>query len=1369
MANPCGFTYTDKDGVTHNFKSEAELIEALKNGVIDASSLKEMIDAKSIQDQNDAVGKALEEVKRSAVEKKSDMKERVGFLINMLNEAVRSGTYNSSSVRSLTKAALNIERASNKNIAIEKFVDLLDKTVTIKDYERKQKELNNKRKALSEKLKSGKLVKEEGSFTDFSRLLSIPVEEIPASEISGYESLLGRVLSEKTTASQASQEAKMMSDVIFKRRENITYLSEKIREFSESPGSSDLINRNDLLDVAIAMNESGIITNAERDFIIENQERFQSLKEILEIEKEPWDSAETLKEINDVSSSLESNRANFSQLFDKATRERLDQVLSGLTPEYLSTLGKSKAENLLNTLSMMEMGYQSRTLESFKVDIDAFNRSKKLEAVFGDKFAVNFTGYFSRAKSIIKNIAGTKTSTIKEKVRGSFGFAKDSLFFKNLGKNERPLYESVYGRSGSVVGEASTFVDRLQRDYFDGALKEISKISGGKDNEIIKTNLRLGVFLVQRMHLAGMKNARSASQYFRDVLNDPTKQDIYNEAEINILKELISEAEAATERGENIALTEAEKSIIKNLDDSRNETNPLAQENAFFQQGTPFVANESYFPIRLTRIGGDTFEDIKSSFLGRPSAVASSVKEKAGATGPSLVLNLKDIVGVYEMNARELSLLKLNSESKTVAKTLSAVRKGILESSMSQSEKNKRLEVLTVIENDYENALETTVGISLMKKSVADEVLDAASTLATSTKLIGIDKIFADMFSNVVNAMENPQELIRGIAVYKNILSNEVNHASVIENIGTQQGSRIANESKILQGAEVLGSGKRSKRPSEIKSKMIENIRFLNKKTTGQYYDYLQEFNRIMINNPDVAVAIPLFYGSFDAKFLEITGEKPDYKAIEKGDVEYLDKHRDAIYESSLYADTNLSKTVGTKNPFNLPEKLRRSPKDSAGYNIWRMANQFFNSFNLAQGNAVEDAFRRGNIDGVKTASVKLASNLVYGEVIRATKLLLLAPIGGAIATALAGDDDKGDANLLEGTSRIDETEEDKIYKERRIIIDALIQTATQGRGSVSREIITSAIEEANKQYGEDITYSGKYEPRFGGSQKKNIGYNVAFSEKKEGDYTPNIPVMDIAVKGGEKVFKAVTPEKKKEDTGSLSTNKNETLSRAGKIADALASIGLTPLGRNISFGINDFKNNVIYNKEYLREKGVNLSERQNRVFAEKEDRAMNNIVFDMFWLDYKGSENYSKEELRKKQAEAKEKLKNIFDVKNNSVQVALYTKYNHNFINEVLDSNMPESAKRYWRKETLNAISSEAKMSMEDLAYVRKEIEKYKKNPPPVVDISKDVNELIESYKKGDSDLEFLTQRLNEDIIYSNDKESLFRFVQFIEAEYRK
>jgi hypothetical protein len=99
----------------------------------------------------------------------------------------------------------------------------------------------------------------------------------------------------------------------------------------------------------------------------------------------------------------------------------------------------------------------------------------------------------------------------------------------------------------------------------------------------------------------------------------------------------------------------------------------------------------------------------------------------------------------------------------------------------------------------------------------------------------------------------------------------------------------------------------------------------------------------------------------------------------------------------------------------------------------------------------------------------------------------------------------------------------------------------------------------------------------------------------------------------------------------------------------------------------------------------------------------------------------------------------------------------------------MPESAKRYWRKETLNAISSEAKMSMEDLAYVRKEIEKYKKNPPPVVDISKDVNELIESYKKGDSDLEFLTQRLNEDIIYSNDKESLFRFVQFIEAEYRK
>jgi hypothetical protein len=1369
MANPCGFTYTDKDGVTHNFKNETELIEGLKNGVIDASSLKEMLDAKSIQEQNDAVGKALEEVKTSANEKKADMKERVGFLINMLNEAVRLGTYNSASVRMLTKAALNIEKASNKNLAIAKFVDLLDKTSTVKDYEKKQKELNNKREALSKQLKNAKIVKEQSIFTDLTRFLSIPVEEIPASELKGYESLLGRILSKGTPVELAAQEAKMLSDIVFKNRENVIYLSEKIREFSETPEYKDLVSKGSVSDVATAMNRDGLITDAEKQFISENEDMFVSPKEIIELDKEPWDSTETLQEINDVTTSLESNRANFSQLFDKSTRQRLDQVLSGLNPKYLATLSKSKAENLLATLSMMEKGYQSRTLESFKVDIDSFNRAEKLASVFGDKFAINFTGYASRVKSVIKNIAGIKTSTLQEKLRGTFGFAKDSLFFKNLGSNERPIYENIYGRSGSIVGEAGTFTERLQGDYFDGALKEISKISGGKDNDIIKTNLRLGVFLVQRMHLAGMKNARSASDYFRSLFENPASQDTYNDAEINYLKELVDEAETAFKNNENIYLSESEKSIIEKLDESRNETNPLAQEYSFYQEGTPFVTNDAYFPIRLKKEGGDTFEDIKNRFLGKPSATATSVNEKTGVTGENFVLNLKDVVGVYELNAKELSLLPLNSESKTVSRTLSKLKKTILESDISQSEKTQKLKVLKVIEQDYQHSLESTIGVNFMPKTLADKVFDTASSMATSTKLIGVDKVFADMFSNIVNALEKPQELLSGMGTFKSVISGDLNHAAIIENIGTQQGPRISNKSKILQGTEVLGSGKRSSRPSEIKSKMIDTLRFLNKKSVGTVYDYLEEFNKIMINNPDVAVAIPLFYGSFESKFEELTGEKPSYEQIQDGDVEYMDKYRDAIYQSQLYADTNLSKTIGTKNPFNLPEKLRQGKGDSAGYRLWRMTNQFFNSFNLAQASAVQDSFRRGNVEGAKTAAVKLGANIAYGEVTRAIKMMVLAPIGAAIATSLV-DDEEDKVDLPKGTTRIDETEEDKIFDERRRLIDAIIQTATQGRGAVGKQVVSSLVEEANKQFGEDITYSGKYSPNFGGSNKKKIGFSDAISEAGNLDnLSPKVPIIDIASKGIQKVITAVSPEKKDEDTGSLSIEKSQTLSRSGKILDAMSSLGLIPVSRNISFSINDFKNNVIYNKQYLKEKGANLSERQNRIFAEKEDRAMNNIVFDMFWLDFKGNEYYSNEEVKKKQVEAKSKIEAIFDKDNEVVQRALYTKYNHNFAIAALDSNIPEDMKKYWYEEVNNATASDAKMSKDDLVMLRRQIERYKKNPPKVVDRSKEVDELINGYKKGDETIESLTKRLNEDIIYSNDKESLYKFVQFIEEQARK
>jgi hypothetical protein len=117
-------------------------------------------------------------------------------------------------------------------------------------------------------------------------------------------------------------------------------------------------------------------------------------------------------------------------------------------------------------------------------------------------------------------------------------------------------------------------------------------------------------------------------------------------------------------------------------------------------------------------------------------------------------------------------------------------------------------------------------------------------------------------------------------------------------------------------------------------------------------------------------------------------------------------------------------------------------------------------------------------------------------------------------------------------------------------------------------------------------------------------------------------------------------------------------------------------------------------------------------------------------------------------------------------MEKAINHKYNENIGVEVLNSNMPEAAKRYWRKEILRASSSDVRLNRKDLMDVRRDIDKYEKNPPKVVDISKEVNSLIDQYNKGEVEIDFLKERLNDDIIYSTDKESVSKLIQVIEDD---
>jgi len=1348
MANPCGFTYTDKEGKVHNFKDEAELLEALKNGLVDASGLKEMLDTKSIQDQNTAVLDAVQKIKDDNKLTKEDLKERVGFITSMLNEAYRSGTYTSKQVRELSRAALNIAKAANKNLAIAKFVDMLDKNVSIKDWDKKQKELNNKKETLSKQISSAKVTKDEYYLQKLASFLAIDINDIPADMMEMYERTLGMGLSKNTTIQLMVDNAIAVTDATYRQLENINYLEGKIQDFYETDAYSNIIEKS-IDNVAEQMFGDGIISQADRDFIIDNQEKFFNGDGIPDVKPQKIeDTSETIIEIKNQKSALEGMRANFADLFDRPTRERLDFVLNGITDEYLQSLGQAKANSLLQILSIMKGGYQSRTLEGFKVSIDSFNRSKNLSDLFINNFKKNF--FFqpvARAKAVIKSLAGKKTDYSKEVIRRTFGFGLDSLYFKDIGGN--PVYEAIFGKSANIFGSAKELQDRLENEYVAKGLSILRKANNNTPNEIIKSNIKIGLWLVQEMNNAGMENSPPVKEYFKNIFEDPTKfTDIYSEKEINYIKSQIDNV------GNPDFLTPQEMEAVGVLRGMLGELTDRSTEYSFFDLGTPLVRNEAYFPIRFSKVGGDTFESIKESFIG-PSTTASGLKAKRGATKGDLALNLKDVFGIVENHAKEISLMGLRSESKTVNKTFDKLRQDILsDANLSQAEKNDRLLKVNYFKEIYDSSLDTAIGVSFVEKSAADSAFDFVGNVATTTKLVGTGKALADLTANTINALENPLELTSGAKIFSDIvLSEGLNHNKIIQNIGTAQGYRLVKrKTSLLGGAEMLTTGKRAKRRTDVSSEFVDKFRKFEVLTTDNVSAGLEWINRNMINNPDMAVAIPLFYGSFEAKFSEITGEKPDYKKIQENDIEYIDKYRDAIYKASTYADINISKSVGTKNPFSIAESIKQKPDANIAQRTWQLTNQFFNSFNFAAGNAIDDAARRGAIDGSKTAAIKLGSNMAYSAINKAVNAFIITGTGALIGGSM---------------SDVSKTEEDEIYSERRAVIDGIIQTATQGSGQLTKSVVGAGVEEINKAVGKDITYSGKYEGRFKAPSKKTIGYEKPISEVLDADVSEmtKLPVVDIAGKSITKVKEAILPEEKsKQET--IKINKRNQMTFLGRSIDALASLGILPLGKDIMTGIGGFKRNLIYNKQYLSEQGKDMSIDEKRDFDLKSEEALDNTVFDLFWLDLYGDKYYSKDEVKQRYDEANKKIGMIFNTKNDVMEEAINNKYNENIRVDVLNSNMPEAAKRYWAKEILRAQDSDVRLNREDLMDIRRDIEKYEKNPPKVVDISKEVDSLIKKYNKGDIDVNELKRRFNNDIIYSTDKESASRLLQVIEDD---
>ena len=98
---------------------------------------------------------------------------------------------------------------------------------------------------------------------------------------------------------------------------------------------------------------------------------------------------------------------------------------------------------------------------------------------------------------------------------------------------------------------------------------------------------------------------------------------------------------------------------------------------------------------------------------------------------------------------------------------------------------------------------------------------------------------------------------------------------------------------------------------------------------------------------PDKAVIRPLWFGSFEYKFEELTKKKPDMDKIAANDEAYMDANQKALDEATDYADQMTTFAGAADNPFKglLKGKYPSSVKQSAMLQAFNISNSFMTRF----------------------------------------------------------------------------------------------------------------------------------------------------------------------------------------------------------------------------------------------------------------------------------------------------------------------------------------------------------------------------------------------------------------------------------------
>jgi hypothetical protein len=1103
-----------------------EITAALKNNNIDQSTINEAIARAKVKESGKRLKSAPSPKRLLGIKDKKITLTEKQLLINRL-KALNEGAKSALAARKVaskqllediselrtkgkitTKQMMDVMKRFDKvnmfnPVSIEKFVDYMAKVFADVDYAEKVAKANKFRKTALKNLRT-KIGIGDAVSTQLQILFSADPNIIPDSEFNNYLRLVEMFGAKKKILSlpDVNFVKKVSNDIINKMQEEYSMSLEIGNIFTNYP--EKVVNKKTgKVDFAATLNKmvkEEVIAEEEAEILKKYKSKvFETTKELTEIDLfgEGMTAPVAKKIVVDLIKLYKINKENVSSL-SREERDLVNELERQIKTEGVNDLSNQDLKNLLEVLDNIDNGFVPSYANTLTQKIISENNKKELVSSIKEAKPIPVEGLYTRIKSIF-----TKRGAISELIRRNPLFNVDQVFGDY--KTQR-IFKSIFEGAAKGLNLYRTELNEVQ-DKIGKIENKVLKSLGGDVNKFSKSKYKQMAYMIQEEFLTNPESnqVNSVTDFLKKTIKMiDTKETKYTERDAEALQSILDTyTDKDTGEFDNQKLYDsfnnAEKESIKAMREINDGLTSKATYTAAVIRGEAINPLNNYVHLNVISDPDLNAIDVPSQISQYNKSLKPSTKAKTliTRTGTTSALNFDVYASVQKGAKQTLMDFHLTNPIKTARRTLNLTEESLEGGGRMPKDQRK---VYQSIAFAFEETLQDLLINTYTKSSLADDVAVWIQKQGYRAILASGTRFIAELTSNLAFAYTAfPKDFQAGMQL-KGAM-NMAEMSVLMKNLKSTQGTRIIGEemSSKLVDSNIIQQATGVK-GSTIKGSVHNKIVSTYNKTLKKYVNGVEYVADQLISKPDKLVMIPLWRGTFDNKFKELTGKSPDYEKIIANDEAYINKYKAQLNEATALADKRTVKAGATDNAFMGILKGTRKPNESMRVQVFKAFNNFMTRFLIFEYTTARTGVAA--LVGKGDISRKQGAALIGAVGLRMMMYTLMGSLLSEALTGLFEDDEEEEFDVL---SQEEESDKSFIQRTGQAFASAF-SSLLLGRnfGNVAKIPLNYLTEEINENYLQMLR-NGEYDPYKDAIQYKFLPEPKAGQGYKIGDIFPRI------------------------------------------------------------------------------------------------------------------------------------------------------------------------------------------------------------------------------------------------------------------------